>query len=88
MRHKLKIHPEYFEALKDGSKTFEIRREDDRYFDAGDFLDLREYDPNEKTYTGRWFIALVTYLLRDPKYVKEGYVIMSIRRLPSDVEKL
>lgn len=44
MIHELKTHPAYFERLFDGSKTFELRR-DDRGYQPGDVLILREYDP-------------------------------------------
>jgi hypothetical protein len=45
MRHELKTWPQFFARLVDGSKTFEIRK-DDRVFQAGDTLVLREYDPS------------------------------------------
>lgn len=44
MIHELKVWPVWFKRLADGSKTFEIRR-NDRGFQAGDTLILREYDP-------------------------------------------
>ncbi|WP_444812245.1 DUF3850 domain-containing protein, partial [Streptococcus canis] len=40
---------EYFEAIMDGTKTFECRY-NDRDFKVGDELLLREYDP-KKGYT-------------------------------------
>lgn len=43
MIHTLKIDPPYFEAVANGSKPFELRREDDKTFAVGDFLRLREY---------------------------------------------
>jgi len=49
--HELKTWPMYFERLADGSKTFEIRK-DDRGYQTGDELRLREWDPNSG-YTGR-----------------------------------
>lgn len=44
MKHELKIWPQYFCRVKDGSKTFEVRR-NDRGFQPGDTVLLREYDP-------------------------------------------
>ena len=46
MQHDLKCHPDYFEALRDGTKTFECRY-NDRDFEVGDELLLREYDPKK-----------------------------------------
>jgi hypothetical protein len=43
--HELKVWPDYFPRLADGSKTFEIRK-DDRGFQAGDELVLRPFDPD------------------------------------------
>jgi hypothetical protein len=45
-QHELKTWPEYFEALREGKKTFEIR-ENDRGFETGDILILKEFDPCE-----------------------------------------
>jgi ribosomal protein L37E len=41
--HSLKTWPEYFEAQRAGRKTFELRR-NDRNFQVGDLLVLREWD--------------------------------------------
>lgn len=76
MEHKLKILPEYFEAVKSGSKSFEVRK-DDRGFQAGDTLFLQEYENGE--YTGAGLKVMVTYVLRDTEYCKEGYCIMGIK---------
>lgn len=45
MIHELKTWPQYFKRIDDGSKTFEIRR-NDRGFQQGDTLRLREYNPD------------------------------------------
>jgi hypothetical protein len=49
MKHELKIWPQYFCRVEDGSKTFEVRK-NDRGFQPGDVVVLREYDPTEITH--------------------------------------
>lgn len=41
--HDLKILSEYYHAVKNGSKTFEIRK-NDRKFKVGDIVVLKEFD--------------------------------------------
>lgn len=43
--HDLKVHPQYFAALANGSKPFEARK-DDRGYAVGDTLRLHEWDPD------------------------------------------
>jgi hypothetical protein len=61
--HELKVWPEFFEALADGSKPFEVRR-DDRAYEVGDWLHLREWKHPDDRYTGRELHRQVTYVLR------------------------
>ena len=75
--HLLKILPEYYQAILKGEKRFEVRF-NDRNYKKGDFLYLCEHDG--KDYTGHAISVEVTYLLDNPDYCKEGFVIMSIRR--------
>ena len=46
MHHDLKILSSYFEAILDGSKTFEIRFNGDRGFQKGDSVTFQENDPS------------------------------------------
>lgn len=75
--HELKIYPKYFEAVLDGSKQFEIRK-NDRNFNVGDNIFLREWD-NIK-YSGRTIFAEITYIL-DDKFIglAEDYVALGIK---------
>lgn len=73
MIHELKTWPAYFQRVLDGSKTFEIRR-NDRGYQAGDTLYLLEYDPTgdhdrcedkncrNRRYTGREATRLVGFV--------------------------
>lgn len=61
--HELKIWPEFFEASLDLVKPFELRK-DDRGFAVGDFLRLREWNPQTERYSGREIQRRVSYILR------------------------
>ena len=50
MTHELKIYPQYYCRVADGSKTFEVRK-NDRGFQPGDFVILREFDPTRQYVT-------------------------------------
>lgn len=79
MTHELKILKPYYEAVKAGDKTFELRK-DDRPYKIGDTLILREIGAGN-TYTGRYIRKKVGYILRDcPEYgLENGYCILSLR---------
>lgn len=78
MVHYLKILPQYYRAVLEERKTFEVRK-NDRNFAVGDEVMLTEYDPDYcGGLTGRVWHGVITYLLNDPAYCKKGYVIFSI----------
>ena len=70
-----KILPQYFEAVKDKRKNFELRKDEDN-IQVGDTLVLNEWDG---AYTGRHVTRDVKYVLRNvPEYgLKDGYCIIS-----------
>jgi hypothetical protein len=75
----LKTWPEFFEEVLAGRKNFELRV-NDRDFQEGDKLTLREYDPVKKRYTGRRVKRIVTYVLYGPAFgLAEGSCIMSFK---------
>jgi len=61
--HDLKIWPQFFDAVAEGRKRAEIRKNDRDYQD-GDVLNLREFDPHTEQYTGRGVTAVVTHVQR------------------------
>ena len=66
--HELKTWPEFFSAARSGIKRFEVRK-DDRAFEVGDLLVLREFEPGKTSarryagYTGEWLAFRVSYVL-------------------------
>lgn len=87
MIHQLKTLPEYFEAVRKGDKTFELR-ENDRDFKVGDYLALNEWD-GEK-YTGRSQLVKVTYIL-DPNEVmtcEDGFAILGLNYFTINADNL
>ena len=77
MIHGLKIRPKYFDAVRSGEKTFELRR-NDRDFRVGDYLALNEWDG--ESYTGRTELVKVTYMLNPNNFMtcQGDYAVMSI----------
>jgi hypothetical protein len=79
MKHELKIWPEYFEPVWEYKKTFEIRV-NDRNFQVGDLLYLREWDPELEEYTGREMMRRNTYQI----VLHGGTVVMSLGPVGED----
>lgn len=78
--HELKTIQPYFDSTWSNMKTFEVRK-DDRDYNLGDLLLLKEYHVSNESYSGHEILAEITYILRDKRYVKEGYVILQFREL-------
>ena len=78
MIHARKIDHEYFEAVISGKKSFEVRREDqEQCFLVGDLLALNEV--GNSGFPGRACLVEITYVLRDPKFVRDGFCVLGIR---------
>lgn len=84
--HELKTWPPCFRAILEGRKTFEVRK-NDRAFDEGDEMWLREFDPGrtstlcrDGSYTGREIRASVTYVMRGGDFgVERGFAVLGIK---------
>ncbi|HIC8350418.1 TPA: DUF3850 domain-containing protein [Enterobacter hormaechei subsp. steigerwaltii] len=74
--HNLKIWPEYFSAVRDGLKRAELRW-NDREYQAGDILDLCEWDPNQEAFTGDFISVTVTHVADLGQWMP-GYVLLSV----------
>lgn len=97
--HELKILPQYFNVVRSGEKTFELRK-DDRGFKVGDTLILKEFEPGvrdysgqvpiikESRYTGRSIKKKITYIFKGGIpgcRLRQGLVILALGE--SEVEQ-
>ncbi|PRS74382.1 RNA-binding protein [Bacillus sp. GBSW2] len=71
--------PQYLWAIKTGIKGFEIRK-NDREFQVGDILRLREYKDGQ--YTGRLVLGRITFITSFEQ--KDDYVVLNFKRLKLD----
>ncbi|GAB4023207.1 hypothetical protein GCM10028808_72940 [Spirosoma migulaei] len=79
--HELKVWAKYFKALDDGTKPFEVRK-NDRSFQAGDILFLHEYDPLTDTFGNQYLYREVTYVLHGGEFgIESGFVVMGLAGL-------
>ena len=79
--HAVKIWPEYFTAVKNGTKTFEYRLNDKQY-QVGDVMRLMEWDPKSKAFTGEEITRQITFVLQGSG-VLEGYCILAVQLMQS-----
>lgn len=80
--HRIKINIKWYDAVKNGIKTFEVRK-NDRDYKVGDTITFKVVDgqfakiPDNELYA-------ITYILAHedfPDGIKEGYVVMSLKRV-------
>jgi hypothetical protein len=77
--HELKSWPEIFNWMISGAKMFDARK-NDRDYQCGDYLILREWNQETSSYTGRQITRQVTYILGGGKFgLPENMVIMQLR---------
>lgn len=76
----LKIHRENFDSLAAGVRTWDTRK-DDRDYQAGDVIQLREIidDGPPVIYTGREALAIVDRVWKGLPGLAEDFVILDLR---------
>lgn len=82
--HDLKTWPSYFEAVRRGEKTFEVRK-NDRDFARGDELILSEWDPASLgcvgSFTGRELATIITYVLPGGQFgIEAGHCVIGFAK--------
>ena len=79
MKHELKTINPYFNDVDIGCKTFEVRK-NDRNFKVGDIMILKEY-LQQGIYSGKQINCIITYVLDNEEFCKEGYVVIGFKKL-------
>ena len=77
--HELKIKENYYNDIKKGIKTFELRR-NDRDFQVGDMILFKVVDDNENIIKEDNEYHLITYVLKDVEEygLDKDYCILGI----------
>lgn len=75
--HALKCHIKPFQALRSLQKTFEWRL-NDRDYQIGDLLYLKEYNPESNTFTGSVLRLFVNHIMLEGFGLPKGFCIMSV----------
>lgn len=61
--YELKVWPKYWADIADGRKNFDIRQGEDRQYQVGDWLILKEWDPFRAVFTGRQTRRRIGYIM-------------------------
>ncbi len=90
IKYNLKSWSPYFQAIKAGNKTHDLRDMKDRDYHVGDLLMLEEYDPFNGCYTGDCVVVEVTYITShntpcafSSAVLEKGYCILSLKLVES-----
>lgn len=73
--HDVKLGTTFFDNVKTGRKTFELRK-NDRGYKEGDTIVLHEY--KDGTTTGRTITKKIVYMLEDFTGLEDGYCILGL----------
>lgn len=83
---ELKSWSPFFQAIKSGKKSHDLRSKKDRQFKVGDIITLQEYEPFEGIYTGEEIDVEVTYITSNDTpcafssaVLDKDYCVLSLR---------
>ncbi len=80
--HELEIWASCFAAVESGAKPFDVRK-NDRNFQVGDALLLREYDPETAAFSGRIALRWASYVLTGGTFgIADGWCVLGLAEHP------
>lgn len=81
--HDVKLGTTFFDDVKTGRKTFELRK-NDRGYKEGDIIVMHEY--KDGTTTGRTIEKKIVYMLEDFTGLEDGYCILGLGEVKAGEE--
>lgn len=81
--HDVKLGTTFFDDVKTGRKTFELRK-NDRGYKEGDIIAMHEY--KDGTTTGRTIEKKIVYMLEDFTGLEDGYCILGLGEVKAGEE--
>lgn len=84
--HNLKLCKTSFNDVKSGKKPFEVLKNDGDY-QLGDTCIFHEFDSDKEKYLSGWTPKEISYILDDPRFVHDGYVILGLKEINIDIPK-
>lgn len=82
--HDVKLGTTFFDDVKTGRKTFELRK-NDRGYKEGDTIVLHEY--KDGTTTGRTITKKIVYMLEDFTGLEDGYCILGLGEVEETLQE-
>lgn len=82
--HDVKLGATFFDDVKTGRKTFELRKNDRRYKE-GDTIVLHEY--KDGATTGRTITKKIVYMLEDFMGLEDGYCILGLGEVEETLQE-
>nr|DAN85666.1 MAG TPA: chromosome partitioning protein [Caudoviricetes sp.] len=82
--HDVKLGATFFEDVKTGRKTFELRK-NDREYKEGDMIVLNEYKGGAAT--GRTITKKIVYILEDFAGLEDGYCILGLGEVEETLQE-
>ena len=72
---ELKCENPWFSEVYEGKKNFEVRTDDRGGFVEGQIIKLLEYDRHCNSYSGRYVLVRIRYVLKDGRFTRENQCI-------------
>ncbi len=76
--HIIKCWPQHFVPLITRQKTFEIRV-NDRDYQVGDTLIIKEFDPDTQKETGKWVARTIIYMVQGIFGLPENVCVLGFK---------